>query len=513
MATSVFFQSYFQLIVGTLIQSAVYILRKGEIQMSFLQPFLMTGLAISLILTSCSPVAPATLPASPFSTSSPEPILPQATFTSTPETVGIGLPAFQFLNDKSQLVVISSVTGQELNSFTPIPIHDFYSYAFAPDAHILALAANSKLYLIDLPTWKTNEYNLGLYGWMSSIVYSADGLQLAIASGGPQSKIWIVDPSSGKITANQRADFSIRKMQFTTDGKSLMAYGPHIASTGVAANAGVSVGAPKAAIYAISDLALLWSTELNGIRDGTFPKKPDATITDSIYQPGSAWHYEPGTAFSPKSDVLYLVHGDEDKLTTVDFANQKVHTLNIQAKTSWLDRIMALTAGVAYAKGMDGTVKQAFISSDGKFLFVGGNIEKVTMPTKTSSLEITDSPIGLQVISLEDGALVKKIDDAAVPTGLSSDGQYLFLTNWDTYDGSTGPKTNIFDTTSMSIVKQLNDVSVTPTRRLDGTPILVSTEFIGTNGDNTCNLATVDPVAWNMTNRWQRDCVIWLTTP
>ena len=410
-------------------------------------------------------------------------------------------------------MVISSVTGQELKSFPPIPIHDFYNYAFAPDGHTLALVANAKLYLIDLPTWKMNEYDLELHGWMSSIVYSSDGSRLAITSGEPESNIWIVDPHSGQVTANQNVEFSIRKMQFTTDGKALMAYGPHIASTGMAANAGVSVGPPKAVIYSISNLALLWSTELNGIRDGTFPKKPDAPITDSIYQPGSAWHYEPGSVFSPNSDRFYLVHGDEDKLTTVDFANRKVHTVNIRAKTSWLDRLMASTAGIAYAKGMDGTVKQAMISPDGKFLFVGGNTEKVTMPTSTSSLDVTDTPIGLQVISVEHGTLAKKIDDTATPTGLSSDGRYLFLTNWGNNDGNTGPKTDIFDTTSMSIVKQLNNVSLTPTRRLDGIPILVSTEFIGTNGDNLCNLATVDPDTWTTIDHWKGDCVGWLTAP
>jgi len=438
--------------------------------------------------------------------------MPLTTLAPTSEPAGTGIPAFQFLNDKSELMVISAVTGQSLDSFTPIPIHDFYNYSFAPDGHTLALVANTKLYLIDLPTWKTNEYELGLYGWISSIVYSSDGSRLAISSGEPESKIWIIDPSNGKITASQKADFSIHKIQFTTDGKALMAYGPHIASTGVAANAGVSVGAPKAAIYSISDLALFWSTELNGIRDGTFPKKPDAPITDNIYQPGSAWHYEPGTVFSSKSDILYLVHGDKDQLTTVDFANQKVHTLNVQAKTSWLDRLLAWTAGIAYAKGMDGTVKQAFISPDGKLLFVGGNTEKVTMPSD-SDLNITDTMIGLQVIDTEDGTLVTKIDTEAIPTGLSSDGKYLFLAGWKNNDRNGSPQTDIYDISSMSLIKHIDNVYLTPTRSLDRNPILTSVEYTGANGDNICSLAIVDPTTLTITNQWKRGCVAWLTTP
>jgi hypothetical protein len=478
--------------------------------MLFLRPFLMLGLAISLVLTACSPAAPATLPARPSSTSSSFLPLPQPAFTFTAEPAAPGVPAFQFLNDKSQLIVISAVTGQDLDSFAPIPIRDSYCYTFAPDGHTLALVANAKLYLIDLPSWQTHQYDLNLHGWMSSMIYSLDGSQLAIASGEPESTIWIIDPQIGEITANQKADFSIRRLQFTTDGKSLMAYGPHIATSGAAANAGVSVGPPKAGVYSTSDLALLWSTELDGIRDGTIPKKPDAPITDDIYLPGSAWHYEPGTAFSPRDDLLYLVHADDDKLTTVDFAGRKIRTVDIQVKTSWLDRLMALAAGIAHAKGMDGTVKQAFISPDGKFLFVGGTTEKVTMPTDSSSLEITDTLLGLQVIAVEDGKLVDKINEEITPTGLSPNGRYLLLTNGKNNEGNAGLKTEIYDIASRSILKQIDNVSLTPTRRIDGKPILVSTEFSGTNGDSACNLAAVDPSTWSIINHWKRECVIWL---
>jgi WD40 repeat protein len=481
--------------------------------MLILRNFLLIGPALSLMLTACSPAAPAFLPATPFPTTSSQPTLPPATITFAPKPAGVGVPAIRYLRDKSELVVISPVTGQELDSFTPLSLRDFYNYAFAPDGRTLALVANARLYLIDLPSWKTREYDLGVHGWMSSFVYSKDGSLLALASGDPESHIWIVDTQNGKITAKQKANFSIRKIQFTADGKALMAYGPHIASDGDAANAGVSVGSPKATLYSLSDLNLLWSTELDGVRDGTFPKKADAPITNDIYLPGAAWHYEPGIAFSPNSDTLYLVHGDEEKLTTVDFVNQKVHTVDVQVKTSWLDHLMSFTAGVAHAKGMDGTVKQAFISPDGKLLFVGGNTEAVIPQTDKSDLEITDTPIGLQVIIAEDGTLVTDLDIEATPTGLSSDNRYIFLTGWKNNDRGGIPTTDVYETSSMSLIKHIDHVQLMPTRRIDGKPILVSSEYIGTNGDDVCFLASVDSDTWTITNSWNGSCVGWLIVP
>ena len=481
--------------------------------MLILRPFSMIGLALSLILTACSPAAPATLPTTLSPTTSLPSTLPAATFTHTPEPAGIGVPAIRYLTDKSELVVISPVTGEEIDSFAPLSFRDIYNYAFAPDGRTLALIANAGLYFVDLPSWKTRQYDLGLRGWMRSLIFSKDGSLLAIASGDPESHIWIVDTENGKITAEQKANFSVRKIQFTDDGKALMAYGPHIASEGEAANAGVSVGSPKAALYSVSDLKLLWSAELDGIRDGTFPKKADAPITNDIYLPGAAWHYEPGIVFSPNSDVLYVVHGDEEKLTTVDFINQKVHTVDVDVKISWLDRLVSLTAGVAHAKGMDGTVKQAFISPEGNFLFVGGNTEAVTQQADGSDMEITDTPLGLQVITAEDGTLVTDLDIEATPTGLSSDGRYIFLTGWKNNDRGGMATTDVYDTASMSLIKHIDHVQLMPTSRIDGNPILVSSEYIGMNGDDVCFLAAVDSDTWTITNSWNGSCVGWLITP
>jgi len=469
-----------------------------------LKRILIVGLTLSVVLTACSSTTPASTSVPPSLSSLPQPTLPPAIRAPTPEPVSVGVPVIEFLNERSVLLVISSVTGKVFDTFTPIPLGENYNYAFAPDGHTLALVSNARLYLIDLPSWKISTFVVGLYGWL---VYSPDGTLLALASGGSDGNLRVVDARSGEVKASAQAGFSIRNVKFTNDGKAIMVYGPHLASTGIAANAGVSVGAPKAALFAVSDLSVLWSVELNGIRDGVFPKKADTANTQDIYQPGAAWRYEPGIAFDPSTDVLYLVHGDEDKLTTIDFTKRKVSTVKVHVKTSWLDQFIALTAGVAHAKGMDGTTKQAVISQDGNYLYVVGTTEAYSK-NSSGNWDVTQTFVGLQVIATEDGSLVDQKDTEASSVALSSDGKYLFLTGWD--NDNTGTSwTEVYDIASNKIVKHIDSVYLTPTRRVDGTPILVSNEYIG----NVCDMVSVDPTTWAIASDWKGYCVGWLIDP
>jgi hypothetical protein len=471
-----------------------------------LRRVLIAGLALTVILVACAPATSAPAQTNPV----PQPTLPPSTAIPTHEPAGVGVPVFEYLNDRSELLVISSVTGKPLDEFAPIALGTNYSYAFSPDKSTLALVSDAQLYLIDLPSWKYRTADVGSHGWLSSMVYSPDGARFAFASGGPEGDLRVVDARSGEVRASAQAGFSITSARFTTDGKAIMVYGPHIAATGVAANAGVSVGAPRAALLASSDLSTLWSVELHGICAGTFPKKAGTEDTEAIYQPGAAWHFDPGIAFAPDRDVLYLVHGDADKLTTVDFATRKVRTVGIHAKLGWLDQLMMLTAGVAHAKGMDGTSKQALISPDGKYLYVVGSTEVVTMPTKGTSLDVTDTPIGLAVIATDDGTLVDKMDTEAISVSLSPDGMHVLLSGWSN-TGTYGTSwTDVYDTASRSIVKHLDRLSLVPTRLMDGQAILGSSSNFS---DSMCYEASVNPDTWAIAGNWKGACLGWLPNP
>jgi hypothetical protein len=463
----------------------------------------MFALVLSLMLTACAPSMPAptrTLAAAQSTLASPSSM-------PTPEPIGVGVPVIQYLNGPSELLVISSVTGNVFESFTPIAFGNYDDYAFAPDGHTLAVSSDPQLYLIDLPSWKYRTSVVGLHG---SVHYSPDGRLLALAGGGSDGTLQVVDAKSGEVKASTQVGFSIRNVRFTRDGKAVMVYGPHLASTGVAANAGVSIAAPKAALFAASNLTLLWFVELNGVRDGTFPKKADTANTPDIYQPGAARFFQPGIAFAPDRDLLYVVHGDEDKLTTVDFTSRKVITVGIRPRLSWLDQLMALTAGVAHAKGMDGTIKQAVIAPDGIYLYVVGSTETVSQQPNGNNWDITDTSLGLEVIAAGDGALVDKVDTEANSATLSPDGRQLFLSGWrqrGSYGYST-PWTDVYDISSRKLVKHLDGVDLMPTHRLDGKVMLASSNMISAI---TCDMASVDPATWAIVSGWNATiCTGWL---
>jgi hypothetical protein len=467
----------------------------------------ISGLVLCIVLTACTPerLAPTETPVAAATAA------PRATASPTAEATDTGIPAIDYTNGGSVLTIISSMTGQPLEGPEQIPLGTYYSYAFSPDKRSLAVTSAAQLYLIDMPSWISRVADVGLHGLVSSVIYSPDGRLVALASGGPEGYLRIVNAQNGEVEASGQAGFSIRNVKFTGDGKAIMVYGPQLASAGIAANAGVSTGAPKVALFASSDLSLLWSTALSGVRDGTFPKKADIANTQEVYQPGAAWHFQPGAVFAPDRDILYVVHGDADQLTTIEFGTRRAKTVDIRPRLSWLDQLLALTAGVAYAKGMDGTTKQAVVSPDGKYLSVVGSTEAVTQQPNGRNWDITDTPIGLQVIATADGTLIDKIETDANLAALSPDGQDLMLIGWKMNSNSSTPWTDVYELSANRLVKHLANTYLFSTRRLDGKAILASSNQIS---PNRCDMVVMDPGSWSPTASWSTAaCAGWLIDP
>ena len=134
------------------------------------------------------------------------------------------------------------------------------------------------------------------------------------------------------------------------------------------------------------------------------------------------------------------------------------------------------------------------------------------MPTNNSDLSITDTPTGMEVIATQDGALVDKIDTKAISAALSPDGRQVLLTGWNNNTSYATPWTDVYDIASGSIVKHLDDMGLTPTRRMDG--IRPSSSPPAAISDTVYYLASVEPDTWAIVSEWKGpDYIDWLMEP
>ncbi|HET6822235.1 MAG TPA: WD40 repeat domain-containing protein, partial [Anaerolineales bacterium] len=329
---------------------------------------LLVFLTFLLMLTACA--APAQPTASPVEISEPEQDIP--ILDNTFET-SLLVTEWRGSSEGNVLFPLDPTKGTALPGYTPILLGHTFFHAFSPDRNALAAVSfpndttyNGSLLIIDIPTWKTQRFELELKGWVNSMVFSPDGKQLAIAHGDSRYTLTIVDIAKGAITAQSQIDSFVTRLKFTGSGDTLMLYGP----TNYPVNA-MTAGPPQVLLLSAADLTHLWSAELEEVHDGIFPKDENVTPTN-IHEPGQAFYISPGLVFAPTRDALYVVHADSEKLTTVDFQRQTVETVEIQTKLTWFERLLSMTAGIAHAKIGDGIIRQAAISPDGQYLYVVG---------------------------------------------------------------------------------------------------------------------------------------------
>jgi hypothetical protein len=235
-----------------------------------------------------------------------------------------------------------------------------------------------------------------------------------------------------------------------------------------------------------------------------------ASRTSCLWDEYELINVHPETIFlMTQDDGLVGVNLRDDIRRRRRLVRAQVSSVRIQSSASWLDRLLALTAGVAHAKGKDGTTKQGVISPDGKYFFVVGSTETVTKQARGSNFDITVAPIGLEVVAVSDGTLQQKITSEAYNAQFSPNGRHLFLTGWN--ENSNEPWTDIYDMPSASITKHLVGVPLIPVRHLDGTPTVQSAVMIS---DNLCDMASVNPDTWALVSSWRAPvCNEWLAAP
>jgi hypothetical protein len=257
-----------------------------------------------------------------------------------------------------------------------------------------------------------------------------------------------------------------------------------------------------------ADLTPRWSAELKDVHDGIFPS--DETVTESnFYEPGNAFYVSPGLAFAPDQDVLYIVHADSEQLTTVDFENQMVRTVDIEPKLTWFEKILSSTAGTARAKVADGITRQAVISPDGQFLYVTG-INSETFDDQNGNWQMDQTPLGLEILQTSDGSRVERMDTDATEVSISPDGRFLYLKTWGSNLNGT-PQTETFDTSNGQTLTQKPGIAGQPALLVNGEYLLVSTY---TTSDDSHHMSVLSPDGSNVLAEWTASTYVWwLTTP
>ena len=240
---------------------------------------------------------------------------------------------------------------------------------------------------------------------------------------------------------------------------------------------------PRVALLNPADLSVVWQLELPEILDGVYVE---------YYTSHTLWM--PAVVLSADRSKLYIVHADDERLTTVDLQASAASTVEIRPSQSWLERLFVLTAGVAHAKMMNQTVKEAVLSADGKRLFVTGWSILTTYP----------EGLDLQVIDVSNGTEIARVEaelSATIPVdhsrpnpvgvsgsqiALSSDGTRLYLRG-----GAEAIWTDVLDAVSLERVERVKGGELLPSLTLWGKPILLSAQ--GLNSQDQTRLTTFDP--------------------
>lgn len=472
-------------------------------------------LCFLLVLTACAP--PATPQAGPTTVPVKSTVAPKESAPVSPEPVTLSTfessllaSTWQGESEGNVLFPMDPASGTMLPGYTPIALGQTFFHVISPDRRRLAVVSftnqsifNGSLLLIDLPAWKTQHFELGLTGWVSTMVFSPDGSRLAIAHGQSNHNLTLVDLSTGRITAQQETGSSyVSRLKFTNNGTALMLYGPLVKNRFTENE--MSAGPPQISLFDAADLKLLWSAEGLEIRDGIFPRDEN-TVPTNVHEPGQAFYLRPGLVFAPERDILYILHADADKLTTIDFEGQSAETVEIQTKLTWFEKLISLTAGVAYAKIGEGITRQAAISPDGRFLYVVGT-NNATYKDKQGNWQMEQTPLGLEIIQTTDGSRVEQFESGATELSLSPDGRFLYLRYWDKDE----PWTEVFDTVSRQFGSRKEWILASPALRMNGEHLLTSTF---STGEYTHHMSILEPEKLSVLTTWTDTKYVWWLTP
>jgi hypothetical protein len=416
--------------------------------------------------------------------------------------------------EQTYLSLVDPESGLTLCNRRSIPLGTQITHTISQDLHTLAVASISeensnqvRLIIVDLMRWMLTEPEILYPGWINMMTFDKTGRYLVLAYADPVSEYpaWIfnrymlniIDLAKNKVIAEKVVDTNPTRAAFTSDGARIMVYGTKLDKDSEYAN-------NVAHVLLMDSITLdtVWESDIPGILDGQFRIKDGE-------DPDSFEYWMPAVVFSQRDQLLYILHAEDMSMTMVDFSNKTFQTSTIERRRSWVERILTSLSDTAHAKILaDGIRKSAILSQDGKRLYATGVITD-NWQDNYGNWQSTDESLGFQVIDLETGIEIATIKtsptEIAPEIVLSPDGNRIYLRGW-----TNGYWTEVLDSDSFERIGLLEGGKyLLPARRLDGTPILVGSNYINPSDLAIYNQATGEEIlSWRINGY-----VTWLVAP
>ncbi len=336
-------------------------------------------------------------------------------------------------SNPTQLLQPVAPSSADVADHPPLAIGLFGGlHAVSPDGKFLALSVSAPgdstrwLQVIDLDTWLpvplpdhtgggTLEPVLRWLGWGPD-----DRHVYAVGGNLPGGELWDVDLLQG--TARRLATLDYERPwaspRVSADGATVYLFGARSFDAGGDIAAGVpfveAIDARTGAVRGEVDLASVhvWGS-MQEVPPGS---RPYAVVP------------VPGVAMSPDGSLLYVVHGDADRVTVVDLLSLTVErTVELARSQSTLARaggwLRDRFAQRAEAKGGVYRSKRALVSPDGHRLYVTGTAD-LTCAGQPTFPCVEGNPIGLEVVDLQSMRIVREIPGFST-LATSPDGRWL----------------------------------------------------------------------------------------
>jgi hypothetical protein len=435
-------------------------------------------LAVSILLTACQPVDRLAA----LVNNQPSPTPPPLSGPNASQ-LGASVLMMQQLSGmgNQQLVPIAAATGKPVAGYQPVDLGINPQTAFSQNRELLAFVTNGRgdcpqqcVYVLNLRTWQPAIPPVALpssteiYSW-DQLAFDPSAKTLAVALNSPTSssgQLYRVDLTQHKVTGQATLPFNTTQIGFTPGGS--------LALVGTAPLPGVKDTALQALLLDGVTLQTLWQPDLHEVR---FSQDMLADPND----PSVGRYLNPAQVFTPDFSQLYLVAADEPRLFTLNWAAKTVRSVEIQPRKSLLERLLASTASLVYAKSLNGTTKSGVLSSDGRYLYVTGQTS-TAVKDKTGNWTAQNTPLGLQVIDTRDGTELRHLNTDATEVYLDLDGKTLMLKGWKQIDSTTWQSwTDFLDPASLQVKSQVKQ-DLQPTRLLDGSLGWLTNEMLNNGG-------------------------------